>query len=55
MVEEDLKVFENRLLSIIYRSKGEELNGGRRKLRKEELHGFCCASIIRTIKLRRMR
>jgi len=39
----------------ICRPKGEEVRGYRRKLRKEELHGFCCASIIRMIKLRIIR
>jgi hypothetical protein len=31
-------------------AKEEEVRGDRRKLRKEELHGFCCASSIRVIK-----
>jgi hypothetical protein len=49
-------VFENRMLRRIFGPKGDEVIGGWRKLRNEELHNlYCSPSIIRMIKSRRMR
>jgi hypothetical protein len=49
-------VFENRVLRRIFGPKRDEVTGGWRKLHNEELHNlYCLPSIIRIIKLRRMR
>jgi hypothetical protein len=49
-------VFENKVLRRIYGPKRDEVIGGWRKLRNEELHNlYGSPSIIRIIKLRRMR
>jgi hypothetical protein len=49
-------VFENRVLRGIFGPKRDEVIGGWRKLRNEELHNLHCSpSIIRMIKSRRMR
>jgi hypothetical protein len=49
-------VFENRVLRRIFGSKRDELTGGWRKLHNKELHDvYSSPSIIRIIKLRRMR
>jgi hypothetical protein len=49
-------VFENRALRRIFRLKRDEVTGGWRKLHNEELHDlYSSPSIIRIIKLRRMR
>jgi hypothetical protein len=48
--EHSLKVFENRVLRTICTTKREDVRRGRGKLRKEVLHGFCCASNIIPIK-----
>jgi hypothetical protein len=49
-------VFENRAIRRIFGPKRDEVTGGWRKLRNEELHGFYSSpSIIRVIKARRMR
>jgi hypothetical protein len=54
--ERRLRVFENRVLRRIFRSKRDEATGGWRKLYNEELHNlFSSPSIIRMIKSRRMR
>jgi hypothetical protein len=54
--EHRLRVFENRLLRKIFRSKMDEETGGWRKLHNEELHGlYSSPSIVRVIKARRMR
>jgi hypothetical protein len=46
-------VFENRMLRIILGPKRDEVAGGWRKLRTEELHSFVSSpNIIRMIKLR---
>jgi hypothetical protein len=48
-------VFENRVLRGIFRPKREELAGGRRRLRNEELHNlYASPNIIRVIKSRRI-
>jgi hypothetical protein len=53
--EHGLRVFENRVLRRIFGPKRDEVTGGWRKLH-EELHGFYSSpSIIRVIKVRRMR
>jgi hypothetical protein len=50
-----LRVFENRVLRIIFRPKREE-DGSWRKLHNDELHSLCSSpNIIRVIKSRRMR
>jgi hypothetical protein len=55
-VEHRLRVFENRVLRRIFGSKRDEVTGGWRKLHNEELHYlYSSPSIIRMIKLRRMR
>jgi hypothetical protein len=55
-VEHRLRVFENRMLKRVFRPKREEAIGGWRKLHNEELHNlYSSPSIIRMIKLRRMR
>jgi hypothetical protein len=49
-------VFENRVLRRIFRRKRDEMKGGWRKLRNEELHNlYSSPSIIRMIKSRKMR
>jgi hypothetical protein len=49
-------VFENRVLRRIFGSKRDEVIGGWRELRYDELHNlYCSPSIIRTIKSRRIR
>jgi hypothetical protein len=51
-----LKVFENRVLRWIFALKRDEVTGGWRKLRNEDLHDlYSSPSIIRIIKPRRMR
>jgi hypothetical protein len=48
------KVFENRVLRRIFRSKMDEIIGGWRKLHNDELHNFDSSpKIIRMIKSRR--
>jgi hypothetical protein len=47
-------VFENKVLRRIFGRKRDEVTGGWRKLRNEELHDFYSSpSIIRMIKSRR--
>jgi hypothetical protein len=54
--EHRLRVFENRVLRIIFGPKSDEVLGGWRKLHNEELHGlYSSPGIIRVIKARRMR
>jgi hypothetical protein len=54
--ETRLKVFENRVLRRIFGPKRDEVTGGWRKLRNEELNYLHCPSnIFRVIKSRRMR
>jgi hypothetical protein len=54
--ERRLKVLENSVLRRIFGLKGEEVMGGWRKLHNEELRDlYSSPSIIRMIKLRRMR
>jgi hypothetical protein len=49
-------VFENRVLRRIFGPRRDEMTGEWRKLHNEELHNlYSSPSIIRTIKLRRMR
>jgi hypothetical protein len=49
-------VFENRVIRRISGPKRDEVTGGSRKLHNEELHSlYSSPSIIRIIKLRRMR
>jgi hypothetical protein len=49
-------VFENRVLRRIFRPRRDEVTGGWRKLRNEELHDlYSSPSIIRIIKPRKMR
>jgi hypothetical protein len=49
-------VFENRVLRRIFGPKRDELTGGWRKLRNEELHNlYFSPSIIRMMKSRRLR
>jgi hypothetical protein len=49
-------VFENKVLRRIFGLKRDEVTGGQRKLRNEELHDtYSSSSIIRIIKSRRMR
>jgi hypothetical protein len=51
-----LRVFENRVLKRIFGSKRDGVTGGWRKLYNEEFHNlYSSPSIIRIIKLRRMR
>jgi hypothetical protein len=53
--ENELWVFENRILSRIFGPKRDEVTGEWRNLRNEELHdSYCLQSIIRIMKLRRM-
>jgi hypothetical protein len=54
--EHRLKVFENRVLRRIFTPKRDEVTGGWRKLHNEEPHNlYSSPSIIRIIKLRRVR
>jgi hypothetical protein len=54
--EHRLRVFENRVLRIIYGPKRDEVTGGWRILHNEELHGlYSSPSIVSVIKARRMR
>jgi hypothetical protein len=54
--EHRLRVFENRVLRNIFKSKRDEVTGEWRALRNEELFDlYFSASIVRIIKLRRMR
>jgi hypothetical protein len=49
-------LFENRVLRRMFRSKRDDMTGGWRKLRNEELHNmYSLPSIIRMIKSSRMR
>jgi hypothetical protein len=49
--EHRLRVFENRVLRIIFRPKRDEVTGEWRKLHNEELYTLCSSSnIIRQIK-----
>jgi hypothetical protein len=50
--EHRLRVFENRVLRRIFGPKGDEVTGGWRKLRNEELHNLCSSPIIIMIKSR---
>jgi hypothetical protein len=51
-----LTLRENRVLTRIFKPKRDDMTGGWRKLRNEELHNFCSSpNIIRMIKPRRMR
>jgi hypothetical protein len=51
-----LRVFENRVLRIIFGPKTDEVTGDWRKLHNEELHNlYSSPSIIRMIKSMRMR
>jgi hypothetical protein len=54
--EHRLRVFENRVLRIIFGPKRDEVTRDWRKLHNEELHGlYSSPSIVRVIKARRMR
>jgi hypothetical protein len=54
--EHRLRVFENRVLRRIFGPKRDEVMGGWRKVLNEELHDlYSLPSMIRVIKLRRMR
>jgi hypothetical protein len=54
--EHRLRVFENRVLSRIFRPMRDEVTGGWRKLHNDEFHGlYSSPSIIRMIKSRKMR
>jgi hypothetical protein len=54
--EHKLRVCKNRVLRRIFGPKRGEVRGGWRKLHNEELHNlYCSPSIVRIIKLRRMR
>jgi hypothetical protein len=54
--EHGLRVFESRVLRRIFRPKKDEVTGGLRKLHNEELRNlYSSPSIIRIIKLRRIR
>jgi hypothetical protein len=54
--EHRLRVFENRVLRIIFGPKREEVTGDRRKIQNEELHYlYSSPNIIRIIKSGRMR
>jgi hypothetical protein len=49
-----LRVFENRVLRRIFGTKNEEVEGGLRRLYKEELHNlYALPNIIKVVKLRR--
>jgi hypothetical protein len=54
--EEQLRVFEDTVLGRIFGPKRDQVKGGWRKQRNEELHGlYSSPSIIRILKSRRMR
>jgi hypothetical protein len=48
--EHRLRVFENRMLMRIFRAKRDEMVGGWRKLRNEELHNWYSPPSIRMIR-----
>jgi hypothetical protein len=51
-----LRVFENRVLRMIFGPKRDEVTGEWRRLHKEELYALCSSpDIIRVIKSRRLR
>jgi hypothetical protein len=55
-LREELRLFENRVLRIIFGPKRDEVTGDWRKLHNEELHNlYSSPNIIRVIKSRRMR
>jgi hypothetical protein len=54
--EQRLRVFQNRVLRIIFGPQRDEVTGGQRKLHNEELHDlYSSARVIRISKMRRMR
>jgi hypothetical protein len=54
--ERRLRVFENRVLSKIFRSRRDEITGEWRKLHNEEINDLHSSSnIVRSIKSRRLR
>jgi hypothetical protein len=53
--EHRLRVFENRVLRIIFGPKRDEVTEGWRKLHNKELHGLYALPSIRVITARRMR
>jgi hypothetical protein len=54
--ERRLRVFENRVLRRMFRSKRDEVTGDWRRLHDEELNDlYCSLNIIRAMKSRRMR
>jgi hypothetical protein len=54
--EHRLRVFENKVLRRMFGPKRDEVTGGWRKLRNEELHDlYSSPSIIRIIKSKRVR
>jgi hypothetical protein len=56
MEEQRLKKFENRAVKRKFGSRRDEVAGGWKGLRNEELHNlYSSPSVIRTIKSRRMR
>jgi hypothetical protein len=56
VVKHRLRVFENRVLRRTFGLKGDEVMGGWRKLHNKELRDFYSSpSIVRMIKLKRMR
>jgi hypothetical protein len=53
--ERSLRVFENKVLRMIYGPKRGEVTGEWRRLHNEQLYNLYSPSIIRMIKPRRMR
>jgi hypothetical protein len=54
--EHRLRVFENRVLRRIFRTKRDGMTGGLRKIHNEELHDlYSSPSIIRMVRSRRKR